>query len=187
MEKLLNYIKNFIDVDNGLFNDLSGLFKYAVYSKGENILDAGKFCRNLYFINAGAIRTYYYQDGRDVTSWIYPENYFITAWSSFINNSLAFENIQAIAPTELYYIDKKDLETLYCKYPSMERFGRKLMEEQLAFVDEINYGFMFSSAKERYDNLLEIFPDITRVANLGHIASILGISQETLSRIRKLK
>ncbi len=60
----------------------------------------------------------------------------------------------------------------------------KLIEEQLVYIDTYSKGYMFLSAKEKYDKLLSFFPDIDQRANLGYIASMLGISQETLSRIR---
>jgi len=68
--------------------------------------------------------------------------------------------------------------------PAFERFGRILMEEQLAFIDYYFKGVLFMTAKEKYSLLLSYFPDITQRVNLGHIASFLGITQETLSRLR---
>ena len=67
----------------------------------------------------------------------------------------------------------------------MQEFGRLMVEEQLTFLDYFYRGFMFMSAKEKYNLLLSIFPDVTQRVNLGHIAAVLGISLETLSRIRK--
>ena len=61
------------------------------------------------------------------------------------------------------------------------------MEGEVSFLDVFNHEFLFSTAKERYDRLLEMYPEILQLANLGHIASMLGINQETLSRVRKLK
>lgn len=187
MQKLINYIKGYIDLSKQLEEDLGIYFKIANYAKGDIILEAGRKCQYLYFLNKGTIRTFYYQDSRDVTSWIYPQGNFITSWYSFLGDRAAFENIQATSVCEMLYINKADLDALYEKYPEMERFGRKMMEDYLVFFDEINHGFMFFTAKERYDRILELFPDIIKVGNLGHIASILGISQETLSRIRKMK
>jgi len=77
------------------------------------------------------------------------------------------------------------LHQLYADDPALQEFGRKMVEEQLVFLDYFYKGFMFMSASKKYELLLSIFPDVTQRVNLGHIASFLGISQETLSRIRK--
>jgi len=82
-----------------------------------------------------------------------------------------------------YYDYKKLIET----YPKFERFSRLLAEEQLAFIDLYSKGYMFMSAKEKYQLLLSNIPDIELRVKLGYIASFLGISQETLSRIRSSK
>ena len=79
------------------------------------------------------------------------------------------------------------MEQLYQESPQFERFGRKMYEQQLAYLDAFYKGYLFMTAKERYDLLLSVFPDVTQRVNLGHIASFLGISQETLSRIRAKK
>ena len=87
--------------------------------------------------------------------------------------------------SELAYITKAGLMQLYDQYHKIERFGRMLAEEQLAAIDDYSRGFALLSAKEKYESLLSFFPDVTQRVNLGYIASMLGITQETLSRIRK--
>ena len=87
----------------------------------------------------------------------------------------------------LLEISYEGMQDLYAQFARFERFGRVLMEEHLAFIDHFSRGYMFLSAKERYQQLLISFPDIELRVKLGQIASFLGISQETLSRIRSGK
>jgi CRP-like cAMP-binding protein len=187
MENLIEYIKAYTEVDASLENQIIQAFETERFKRHEHILETGKTCKKLYFINSGTIRTYYLQEGKDITSWIYPENDFVTLWSSFLGQTPSFENIQAITEVEIYSVTYDKLQELYAYSHYFESFGRQLLEYQIAFLDEIGREFAFASAKEKYDRLLHMFPDITRIASLGHVASILGISQETLSRIRKLK
>lgn len=81
----------------------------------------------------------------------------------------------------LISFSKNDLEKLYQKHPKFEHFGRKMVEQQLANLDAFYKGYLFMTAKEQCGVLLPTFPDVTQRVNLGHIASFLGISQETLS------
>ena len=187
MDKLFNYIEQYISLDDELKKQLNLYFEAETFKKNEHLVPAGKICKKLYFIQKGVCRTYYLQDGKDVTNWIYPEENIVVTWSSFINQVVSFENIQALDNVEVLSISFDKLQYLYKSFPKMETFGRKLMEQEIAFIDLINHEFLFATAKERYDKLLSIYPDIVQIAKLGHIASFLGITQETLSRIRKMR
>lgn len=187
MQSLTTSVQKYATLTQEMLQAFTSAFTLETYKKGEHIIEADQHCRKLWFINKGVLRTYYYQNGKDITSWIYPQEYYITLWSSFHYGRPTTDYIQAIAPTELLAITKTDLDKLYNTYPELNLFGRKMMEEMIAFTDYIQHGFMFAEAKERYDNLISIYPDILQDASLGHIASILGMTQETLSRIRKIK
>ena len=110
-----------------------------------------------------------------------------TSWYSFFNGNTFSEPIEALEDCVAYRIYKSDLDCLYAEYRSFETCGRKLMEESVSFIDYFYKGYGFTSAKDKYDSLLAVYPDITQRAKLGHVASYLGISQETLSRIRGKK
>jgi len=154
------------------------------YKKGDLLIKEGQVAHRLYYLEKGTARTFYYHNAKDITSWIYSEDRPFTAWSSYLNNQPSFENIEILEDSIVASFTKDVLEELYLKYPAIGLYGRKMVERQLAFLDAYYKGYMFMSAKERYDLLLTVFPDITQRVNLGHIASFLGISQETLSRIR---
>ncbi|MGB1316675.1 MAG: Crp/Fnr family transcriptional regulator [Flavobacteriales bacterium] len=157
------------------------------YKAGEQINDGNSVMRYLYFLESGTVRTYYYHDGKDVTSWFYLDNTFFTSWYSFLQQSGFSEPTEALQDCVVYRISKSDLDSLYTEFREFETFGRKLIEESISFIDYFYKGHGFSSAKEKYDILLSVYPDITQRTKLGHIASYLGISQETLSRIRSKK
>lgn len=184
MDKLFALFKNYVALSDDLKAEIQKIAILESYKKGEIILDEGYVCRKMYFLNKGTVRTYFYQKGKDVTYWIYPDSSLFTAWPSFVNQKVSDEFIEATEPVELISISFENWKNLSEKFPEINRFGKLWMEEQMAQLHEFYMGYYFLSAKEKFDLLVTVFPSITQRANLGHIASMLGISQETLSRIR---
>ena len=185
MNKLIQYIQAKVHLDDALKNLLEEFFHYQEIEKNTLLLEENKYARRLYFIEEGLVRTFYYEKGKDISSWFYQEGQFITSWYSFYNQKVSFEYIETLENCKMYVIDYFSYQKLLKEHPKFDRFGRLLAEEQLSFLEYYSKGYMFMSAKEKYDWLLSFFPDVTQRVNLGHIASLLGISQETLSRIRK--
>lgn len=148
------------------------------------VLSDGQTCRKLYFLEKGTLRTFYYHLERDITSWFYKEGNFMSSWHSFYNQQPGFEYIEALEDIMLWSISHQKYQQLLQTSFEFQQFGRLLAEEQVAFIDYYSKGYMFLSAKEKYQLLIEYFPGIELRVKLGHIASYLGISQETLSRIR---
>ncbi|MEO0338467.1 MAG: Crp/Fnr family transcriptional regulator, partial [Bacteroidota bacterium] len=101
------------------------------------------------------------------------------------SKKVSHEHLEVLENSTVVKISISSLEELYPKYPKLESWMRLVLEEQITFLDNFYKGFLFMQAKEKYDLLIGTFPDILQRVNLGHIASLLGISQETLSRIRK--
>lgn len=149
------------------------------------LLKEGAVAHRLFFIKSGSARTFYLHNGKEITSWIYREGQLLTSWSSFFSRLPAPESIEVTEDTVVGSLTYDQLQALYATYPKMQQFGRLMLEEQLVFLDHFYKGFLFMTAKEKYELLLSYFPDVTQRVNLGHIATFLGISQETLSRIRK--
>ena len=151
------------------------------------MLKEHQYCRKLYFVEEGIFRTFYHYNGKDITSWFYPEGHFVTSWHGFLRQEASFEYVEALENSKVYAIEYDAYQQLFKRFPEFERFGRLLIEEQLAFIDSFSQGYMFLPAKKRYELLLAYLPDVELRVKLGHIASFLGISQETLSRIRSQK
>lgn len=100
-------------------------------------------------------------------------------------NQPSIENIQFLEDTTLYYISKDDLESFYKSSEEMNTIGRKITEEYCKILEERSFLLQTHNAEQRYHWLLKNQPEALQRISLGHIASYLGISQETLSRIRK--
>ena len=186
MKLLLDYIRHYVRLSQNEETVLTTSFKTKRYSKGNILINEGEVCEKLFFILKGTCRTAHDHPLKEVTTWIYPEGYFLTAWSSFIMGSPSLEMIQVLEDdSEVAFITKPTLNQLYEEHRTIERFGRLLAEEQLALMDDYSRGYSLMSAKEKYETLLSFFPDVIQRVNLGYVASMLGITQETLSRIRR--
>jgi CRP-like cAMP-binding protein len=152
--------------------------------KGEFLITEGKVCKYVYFLEKGCLRGYYNLDGKEITYWFAFENNFVTSFFSFITRKPCFENIQLIEDCTLWAVDYDDLQQLYIKHADMERMGRIMHERYYVMLDERFVSNHFKEAKERYDNLVANAPHIIQRVPLGYIASYIGVTQETLSRIR---
>jgi CRP-like cAMP-binding protein len=153
-------------------------------AKNELLLSEGRICRHLYFLEKGAIRGFYNLDGKEITHWFGFENDFVTSFHSFITGEPALENIQLMEGSILWAIPKETLNELLSKHHEVERLVRIAYEKYYIRLEERFVNAQFKTATERYENLLQHSPFILERVPLGFIASYLGISQETLSRIR---
>jgi len=184
MDEFIALIRSHIQLSSEAENQIRKVAKTETLPKGHLIVDEGVTCRKMYFLVKGTVRSYFYQKGKDVTYWIYPEHNMFTSWSSYLMKKASAEFIETTDDSEIVHISYDNWQMLYNNYPELDQFGRLIMEEQIALLNDFYMGYYFLSAKEKYDLIVSVFPDITQRANLGHIASMLGISQETLSRIR---
>lgn len=152
--------------------------------KNYSLHQAGKTCNRVYFIQKGLARMYYFKDEKDVTCWFANENNLLTAIDSFFSQKPSRYNIELLEDSILLSVSYNDLENLFDEYPEVERLARLFAYNTiLQLADRID-AIQFSSANERYHLLAQKYPEVLRRAPLGYIASYLGITQETLSRIR---
>ncbi|KXX69609.1 Crp/Fnr family transcriptional regulator [Flammeovirga sp. SJP92] len=187
MQNLLNTISEKITLSLSIKNVIQDTFQKVFFKKGDVVLEEGNTARYLYFINKGVLHNYYYHDGKQISSWFYTENHFITAWYSFYAQQPSFEAIECLEDCELYRISYTDYQKLILEFPEFNTFARLLSEEMLMIIDQISKNWSFLTAKQKYEVLQSYFPQIELRVKLGLIASFLGISQETLSRLRAQK
>ncbi|TXJ26054.1 MAG: Crp/Fnr family transcriptional regulator [Chitinophagaceae bacterium] len=153
-------------------------------SKNEFLLTEGKICRHLYFMEQGALRGFYNLDGKEITYWFAFEGDFVTSFHSFTTQQPAVENIQLLEGSVLWAISKETLMDLFNRFHEIERLVRIAYERYYVRLEERFVNAQFRTAAERYEQLIQQTPHIIERIPLGQIASYLGISQETLSRIR---
>lgn len=169
------------DVFKALFEKAESLS----FKKGELILKAGEICKYMFLVKNGLLRNFYYDiKGNDITHWFAKEEMLATAPPSFFNQEKSFFNIEAIEDTQVIAIKHNILEDAFDESRVIERFGRVLTTQIMISLGRKIVDLQTKNAEARYHELIENYPDIFRRANLGHIASYLGITQQSLSRIR---
>lgn len=166
--------------------DLSGHFEIQSFKEGEILFAPGGICRHLYFVKQGVLRIMSVSDkGDDITHYFLKENYFCTILGSFLEQTPALEGIQAATDVEVLVTGKDDFMLLY----KTDEAFRKMFDLHTTqgLLQKIQFKNMLHGydATTRYRLFLERLPDIAARVQLGYIATYLGITQQSLSRIRK--
>jgi CRP-like cAMP-binding protein len=182
--KPVEAIAQYVNLSEEARHALAQVSQVKTLKKGELMLREQQVCRDIYFIEQGTMRIYHVDKGRDISTWFYLDNQFFSVWYSLVNRVESFEYVEATEDTTVHLLNYERLNEVSLQYAELERFRRMLMEEQLAYIDYFSKGFMFLTANERYQMVLDNFPGLELRVSLGHLATFLGISQETLSRIR---
>jgi CRP/FNR family transcriptional regulator, anaerobic regulatory protein len=187
MEKLFFILGQFMHINKELKDDLAARITIRKVLKGDILISEGKICNQLFFIKKGFLRGFHYHNGREITSWFGFENDFASSTYSFVSRKPGFEIVEAIENSILYVITWDNLNSIYSEYPEFNYAGRLLTEKYYVDLMERTLCLQFQTARESYEQLVVNQPHILQRASLGHISSYLGISQETLSRIRAKK
>lgn len=187
MKNILDKLSQHLELSDEIKIILADLIVQLNLKKGTLLLQGGEICQNIYFIEKGFARGFFYKNGKEITSWFALENDIATSFYSFETQKPNFENIEILENSIFYALSYQNLHFLYHRYPEFNMFGRKLVEKYYIELMERTFSFQFQSAHERYQQILTQHPQILKRATLGHVASYLGISQETLSRIRAKK
>lgn len=187
MKVTLEYIIQSIYVlPHEVMEDVLGHFQHLEYPKNYFLLKSGKPCKYLWFMTAGAAR-YFYTDnqGKEMNTWFSLDTQIITDTTSFVKQEPAQESIQLIEDSEMYSIEYSAIQALLQKHHSFALWYIKLVElHYISQIEDRLSDLQFLDAKQRYQKLLSLYPDITNRVSLRNIASYLNITQETLSRIR---
>lgn len=169
------------------YTDFEEIMQWHSYPKHHILHHEDTVCNDLYLIKTGIARAFYYKDGQDITAHFAFEKTTITAIDSFIQRKRSRYNIELLEDATLAKVSHKDLYGLLEKKPEYEKFVRIYLEQIYVDLAERVEDLVFNTAKERYNKLLAKYPEILQRVNLKHIASYVGITPETLSRIRAMK
>lgn len=184
MQQLIDYIEQFVKLDSEAIQALENLAEIETYKKNQHILEQGQHCNKIWFLEKGMVRKYHILDGKEITVWIHTENDTFTSLQSYAQNIPSVEFLQACETTEVISISKSNSEKL-ARVPQFMIFSNELMRREFANIDKHTKALNSKDAKGKYEYLREIAPEMIKRGKLGHIASIIGVTQETLSRIRK--
>lgn len=184
MKLLQAYINKFLPLSEDATKAILSVCVTQQLSKKKHLFRTGEVCNHIHFIEKGFARVYYLLDGREITSWFAKEGEIISATDSLFTGITSEYNIQMIEDSEIISIDYRKIELLFNDFPEIERLARLITIETYLRLDERVKQMIFHTPEERYLLLLKTFPDIVLRVPLGYISSYLGVTQETLSRIR---
>ena len=184
MDKLIENIKLYASLSEHEIQLLKKSVDKKIYQKNEMIFSEGKISDEIYFVTKGCVRLFYNVDGNDKTAFFYTEGQFICAGESYTFNVPANENYQAIEPTEIFIFTKSKIDTLLKEVPKFEVIARIATENELITCQKVIASFVTKSAEERYIDLLNTNGKLFQRVPQQYIASFLGVSPETLSRIK---
>jgi len=184
MNNLIENIKLYITISEQEIQLLHNVVDKKIYQKNETIFTEGKISDEIYFVTKGCVRLFYNIDGNDKTAFFYTEGQFICAGESYTYSIPAIENYQAVEQTEIFIFKKSKIETLLKEVPKFEVIARIATENELITCQKVIASFVTKSAEERYIDLLETQGELFQRVPQQYIASFLGVSPETLSRIK---
>lgn len=186
MNNFKEFIKTIVPITDSEFTDSIKYFKKVNLKKGDYFIQQGKICKQIAFINKGTLRTYYFNHkAEEITSCFCTENSFSTSYKSFILQEPSNLSIQAIEEVELLVIDYNVLQRLYETSISWQNIGRIIAEKEFIVMEKYAAVLNNETAKEKYLRLMEEQPIVLEKAKIKHIASFLGVTSRTLSRIRQ--
>lgn len=187
MEEIFAYLNTIYPIQLETKDYLRQNLKPLEVPKKTFILNQGHICRYIYFIKSGLLRCYYLRDYKEICSWFMKEGDVIISVESFFNQKESKENIQALEDSFLFYLSYDELQYAYQHFPDFNSIGRILTEKYYQLCEQRLYSLRMQKAHEKYQFLMKHFPQIIQRVPIKDIASYLGITLETLSRIRALK
>lgn len=163
---------------------LLALFEEVAFKKNDNIIETGRNSRYLFFLKSGSCRIFYYKEDKEVIlDFAFPGDALISL-NSYVHSKPGYETIQSLETVTAYRVNTTQLQTLFSTSLGIANWGRKLAEVETLKIEYRLMSKLFKTASESYQDLMDRSPELVNQIKLGFIASYLGISQVTLSRIR---
>lgn len=185
MTELEKYIQTYFGVTNDDLTKISSFFKPVTLKKGDYFLKTGRYSHRLGFVQSGIIREFVFIDDKEVTKWISTKGYFVVDLSSFLFKKTSRWNIQALTDCELYVIESKDYQKIEQVIPSWTKLEKLFIAKCFTVLEDRIVSQISMTAEERYNQLFNFNKELFNQIPLQYIASMLGMTPETLSRLRK--
>ena len=185
MTELEQYIQSYFGVVQAAdLKRIGSFFKPSIIKKGDFFLRANRPCNHFSFIQSGLLRLFTEIDGKEITQWISTQGYFVTDLSGFIFGTPAKWSIQAVSDTHLYTINKTDYNNLVNIVPQWHELEKLFMAKCFTMLEDRVFSHLSMTSEERYQLFFDNNPELFNQVPLQYIASMLGMTPETFSRIR---
>lgn len=185
MEELINKIKSNHSLSQEAEDYLYSISSKKHFAKGEVLIRQGQQVQNVYFVTDGCLRSYCYdKNGKEHTLQFAIKNWWISDYIAIHSDESATLTVECLKESEVVKFNAKALEKMYTLFPEYEPFQRKILERHVVSLNKRILNQLQLTATERYTLFITQYPEIEQYTHNYHIASYLGITQESLSRIR---
>lgn len=184
MNELLRSFRQLTPISTTTWELFLSKTEKVTYPKGYLLFQANQRACYSYFIINGYARGFFYENGKDITFWFASDGMTLLSMNSYHSGAAGYENIELLEDSQLLRISNTDLIALYESNLELSNLGRRLSDEFILYLEKTLMEKNFMSAAERYEALITRDPQVLLKSPLKHIASFLGISQVSLSRIR---
>jgi CRP-like cAMP-binding protein len=184
LTELEQYINSYFGIDKAEIKQISDLFEKHELKRGAFYTKTGKYCNRLSFIADGVIRIYANVDNKEVTQWIANQGFFVTDLGSLVFNNPSRFNIQALSDCTLYTINSENYKSIGKHIKNWHELEKLFIAKCFIMLENRVFSHLSLTAEERYSKLFAENPGLFNQVPLQYIASMLGITPETLSRIR---
>lgn len=175
-----------LDLSSAELDTIRAEFKEVRYEKGDIILDTGSTVIYQYYVQNGCLRTFFTdKKGKEHTLQFGVADWWVSDYTAYFTSGKAIMSIECLQDATLYRMSRLRMEALYRDVPQLETFFRKKMEGGFATLQKRILSNLADSAEERYLSFLKDYPEVERNVKNYHVASYLGITTESLSRVRK--
>lgn len=185
IESLIAHFEKYVPFEDQERDAIRKIVQVRTVGKNEILLREGELSNEFYFIIKGCVRLYYDTDAEEKTAFFYVENMFVSSYESFTKQTPSKHNLQAIEESTLAVITTETAQQLLELSPKFQFLAMLMMEEELIVYQEIISSFITLNAEERYLELIKNKPDLAQRIPQHQLATFLGVTAETLSRIRK--
>jgi CRP-like cAMP-binding protein len=185
MTELQKHIHQQLSISPADCQKVSELFKKEHLKKGNYFLQSGKYCNKLSFIQEGILRISTHTQDKEVTQWIATKGYFLTDVHSFLYRSPSRFSMQALTGSDMYTIDYEEYLMLGKLVPKWNEFEKMFIGKCFVMLENRVLDLISLSSEKRYEKLLSQQPELFDQVPLQYLASMLGMTPETFSRIRK--
>lgn len=155
------------------------------FKKKSLITEEGTTSKYVYFVNNGVLRAYYLKDGEEFTTQFYFENSYCSSYSSFLTQSKGRINIECLTDVELLALSYENVQNMYKTSKAFNTFGRRISEFLYIDFYKRSSSFLLDDAKTRYLKLVKERPEVLKTIPNYLIASYIGVTPESLSRLKK--
>lgn len=177
-------MQEYYPISDDSLNILKHNLKQRLFPAKTIIIQANRLDKQIYFIEKGITRSYILHNGKEITTWFSMEGDITCGSWDLYHNKAGFEYVETLEETLTYSISIGKLNNLYKIYIDIANWMRVLQQENFLKLQDTHISRLNLSAQERYEKLVKEYPDILSRANLGYISTFLGITQQSLSRIR---